>query len=306
MKKKKLKIAITYMAYPLCMARYFHEALLRREDVEVWCAAPYSSTQIPWLGGMNLPEKYLLKPDLALPAIPPRLSYMIVENRCPWTPDLWLEINSTFNAIGKPTNAPLAIVGADPHVLDYSDARKRADVFFNMQRPYMQAGDEWLPYAYDPVWHSQTSIRFAQRKYDASLIGLQYPNRQILFSRLRTLGLKCFAETGPCYNDARAIYHNTKVGINWSSLQDTTARVFEVMAFGIAPVFNRVPDLMAMFKEGRDFEGFDTTGEAIGKISALKNDPIRSEELGRNARIAVECHSWDARIQQIFDRMGIN
>ena len=78
------------------------------------------------------------------------------------------------------------------------------------------------------------------------------------------------------------------------------------MAFGIAPVFNRVPDLMAMFKDGQDFEGFDTMDEALGIINALINDPIRAEELGRNARIAVEPHTWDARIQQIFTGMGID
>ena len=305
-KKNKIKVAITYMAYPLCMARYFHEALLRRDDVEVWSAGPYTGRWIPWMGGMELPEKYLLKLDRPLPSTPPRMNYLMLENQCPWTPDLWLEVNSTLKAMGKPTNAPLAIVGTDPHVLDYSDARRRADVFFNMQRPYMQEGDEWLPYAYDPVWHSQTPRRFGERKYDATLIGLQYPQRQTLFARLRASGYECFTETGPCYDDARSIYHSTKVGINWSSLFDTTARVFEVMAFGIAPVFNRVPDLMAMFKDGQDFEGFDTMDEALGKIIALINDPLRAEELGRNARIAVEAHTWDARIQQIFTRMGID
>ncbi|KKL88075.1 hypothetical protein LCGC14_1928350 [marine sediment metagenome] len=307
MTKKKLRIAITYMAYPLCMARYFHEALLRRDDTEVWCAAPYSGRWLPWGGpqGMELPEKYLRVPDLPLPYTPPRLSYMIVQNQCPWQPDLWLEVNSTFDAMGRPTNAPLAIVGADPHVLDYSDARRRADVFFNMQSPYLQPNDEWLPYAYDPIWHSSTPIRFSQRTYDATLIGLQYDNRRNLFSKLRGLGYNCFTDTGPCYEDARAIYHQTKVGVNWSSLLDTTARVFEVMGFGIAPVFNRVPDLMELFQDGRDFEGFDNEAEAIAKISALLNDPLRAEELGRNARIAVEPHTWDARIQQIFEKMNI-
>lgn len=310
-KKKKIRVAITYMAYPLCMARYFHEALLRRDDVEVWSAGPYSGRSIPWgISGMLLPEKYLRKLDYPLPSSPPRMNYMIAQKQCPWQPDLWLEINSTFQATGKPSNAPLAIVGADPHALDYSGesgafSRRRADVFFNMQRPYMQEGDEWLPYAYDPVWHSQTSIRFSQRTYDASLIGLQYPQRQSLFASLRAIGYNCFTEIGHCYDDARAIYHNTKVGINWSSLQDTTARVFEVMAFGIAPVFNRVPDLMDLFKDGQDFEGFDTLDEAVGITSALINDPLRAEELGRNARIAVESHTWDARINQIFERMGI-
>jgi hypothetical protein len=257
------------------------------------------------MGGMELPEKYLRKPDLPLPFTPPRLSYMIVQNQAPWQPDLWLEINSTFQAMGRPTNAPLAIVGADPHVLNYDDARRRADVFFNMQKPYMQTGDEWLPYAYDPIWHSQTPIRFNQRTYDATLIGLQYANRQTLFSKLRTLGYNCFTDTGPCYEDARAIYHQSKVGVNWSSLLDTTARVYEVMGFGIAPVFNRVPDLMELFQDGRDFEGFDTMEEALAKITALLNDPLRAEELGHNARAAVEPHTWDARIQQIFEKMNI-
>lgn len=303
-RKRKIRVALTYMIYPLAMARYFHEALLRREDVELWSAGPFTGNWIPWNGGMNLPERYVRKPDYALPPSPNRISYSTLERAKPWEPDLWLEVNSTLDVIGRPAG-PYAIVGADPHVLNYDPARQRADKFFNMQKPYMKPGDEWLPYGYDPIWHSATNMPMASREYDVSLVGLQYGKRIEYFNRINGMGYKTFFGTGPCYEDARDIYHSTKVGFNWSSLQDTTARVFEVMAMGIAPVFNRVPDLMDLFKDGEHFEGFDTMQEAIAKTQLLLNDPVRAEALGNAAREAVNPHSWDARLQTILEKMDV-
>lgn len=304
----KLKIALTYISYPVAMARYFHEALLRRDDVDVWCAAPYTGRAIPWAGGMQLPERYIRKPDLPLAVSGvPTVAYPILENQKPWLPDLWLEINAGLIGAGAPTSAPLALVLTDPHVLGqhYASCRPRARWVFGMQTPYLQAGDIWLPYAYDPIWHSETPIHARDRKYDAALIGLQYDQRNRLVKRLRGDGHKVFYELGLAYEDARDIYHNTVVGLNWSSLQDTTARVFELMAMGIAPVLNRVPDLMTMFKDEQDFLGFDSEDEAVSHVNELLFDLDWADDIGRNAREAVLPHSWDARVQQILEDTGL-
>jgi glycosyltransferase involved in cell wall biosynthesis len=170
-----------------------------------------------------------------------------------------------------------------------------------MQKPYMKPGDIWLPYAYDPIWHAQTTIPAKDRQYDAALIGLPYPDRNKLVTRLRNDGLNVFYEIGPCYNDARDIYHNTRVGLNWSSLQDTTARVFELMAFGICPVLNRVPDLMELFTDGEHFLGFNDLEEAAQKAEMAAKDFELCERIGNAARNAVEPHSWDARVQKVLE-----
>jgi glycosyltransferase involved in cell wall biosynthesis len=304
----KLKIALTYISYPVAMARYFHEALLRRDDVDVWCAAPYTGRWIPWAGGMQLPERYLRKPDLPLAVSGvPTVSYPILENQKPWEPDLWLEVNAGLIGAGAPTSAPLALVLTDPHVLGkhYASCRPRANWVFCMQTPYMLLGDIWLPYAYDPIWHSETKIHARDRGFGAALLGLQYEQRTKLVQRLRSNGVKVEYELGLAYEDARAIYHNTVAGLNWSSLQDTTARVFELMAMGIAPVLNRVPDLMSMFEDRQDFLGFDTEDQAVSLVTELLDDLEFADWVGRCARKAVEPHSWDARVQQILEDTGL-
>ena len=306
---RKIRVAFISIFYPVFMGRYLLEALRRRPDVELWTAGPYTARWIPWAGGMHLPETYVFRPDHPLPAgTPCEVPYPQLQHSVPWEPDLWLEVNSTLRAIGRPKGGTYAIVGTDPHVLDYGPERQRADIFFGMQKPYLRPGDRWLPYGYDPVWHSPTTVPAAERKYDAALLGLHYPQRTELVRILRGSGLQVRYELGPAYEDARAIYHQARVGLNWSSLKDTTARVFEVMAFGIAPVLNRVPDLMEMFQDGVEFVGFnsdDMTG-AMNAAIGLARDPDRCDALGKAARFAVEQHhSWDHRIQTLLKEVGL-
>ena len=300
-----IRVAFGTIWYPVAMGRYFYEALKRRADVELWTYGPFTGRWIPWTSGpgngMHLPPSYVYKPDMAMAL--GDVVYAIV--RPPWKPDIWIEVNAGMRTQGRPER-PYVVIASDPHVLDYSIARKRADYFFNMQRPYMQGKDIWLPYAYDPVWHTPTTVPIADREYHAALLGLQYPQRTSLVNALRKdVGLKVRYELGPAYEDAKAIYHSTRVGLNWSSLQDTTARVFELMAFGIAPVLNRVPDLMSMFTEGQDFLGFSDQAEAIAQVRSVVDDAEALERLGANARRAVEQHTYGARIQQVFETVGL-
>ncbi len=297
----KIKVAFVSIFYPLFMGRYMLEALLRRSDTEVWTAGPFTGRWIPWRGGMNLKPHYHFTPNFPLAAGQPpyQLNFKILEKNCPFEPDIWINVSSTLETHHRP-EAKYAVIAADPHVLNYDKERAKADLFFNMQRPYMKPGDIWLPYGYDPIWHAQTTKPAKDRIYDAALLGLDYPSRNSLVTALQSKGMKVFYECGPCYEDARDIYHETIVGLNWSSLQDTTARVFEIMAFGIAPVLNRVPDLMEMFKEGEHFLGFSDLAEGVRQVERCIGDKEFAEALGVSARNAVEPHSWDARMEAVL------
>lgn len=294
-----MKIALTAIHYPVTMVRYFWEALLRREDVELWVAGPFSGNWIPWLNGMTLPERYVREPDLKLPIkMGPVINYGMVERACPFTPDLWLEINAGIQATGRPSGK-YAVVATDPHVLTYD--RTQPDFFFSMQTPYMQEGDIWLPYGYDPVWHTPGKKTWEERQYDCALVGLIYENRKDFFIHIRAKGAQAFAANGPAYEDAREIYHDARTGFNWSSMQDTTARVFELMALQVTPILNRVPDLQSLFREDEHYLGFSTLREAVEKFDWALTHPEDAQEIAKNARKAVEPHSWDARVDKILD-----
>jgi glycosyltransferase involved in cell wall biosynthesis len=295
-----IRIAFGTIWYPVAMGRYFYEALKRRADVELWTYGPFTGRWIPWAGGMHTPPEYVYKPDLALALGDMR--YGVVQP--PWKPDIWIEVNAGLRTTGRPEGL-YVIIASDPHVLDYSEARKKADLFFNMQTPYMQGNDIWLPYAYDPIWHTPTQVSIREREYHAALLGLQYPQRTALVSALRATGMNVRYELGPAYDDAKAIYHSSRVGLNWSSLQDTTARVYELMAFGICPVLNRVPDLMSMFKDGQDYLGFSNQDEAVMQVRSVVDDGEAIERMGAQARKAVEPHTYDARIERVLKRAGV-
>lgn len=301
-----MKIAFTMIHYPVAMGRYILEALLRRSDTEVWSAGPYSGRWIPWKGGMHLPESYLREPDHPTPLTSnaPTVLYESLQSQCPFEPDLWLEVNAGLKPIGRPSGL-YAVVGTDPHVLDYGGVRRTSDHFFCMQRPYMRDGDHWLPYAHDPIWHAPSPVELKDRGNDAALIGLPYNNRETLVKVLRSRGMTVRFDLGLAYEDARDIYHNTKVGLNWSSLQDTTARVFELMGMMTVPVLNRVPDLMDMFEEGEHFLGFDNLPEAVEKVEWATENLFEAEAIAHNASNAVADHTWDQRVETILQTVGL-
>ena len=79
--------------------------------------------------------------------------------------------------------------------------------------------------------------------YDACLIGLQYPTRNELVGRLHSHGLQVKYTTGEIFDEYRLSYNQSKIALNWSTLQDIPARFFEGMALGLPVVCNIVPDI---------------------------------------------------------------
>lgn len=297
-----MNIVFSYIAYPVAMARYMLDALRRRKDVNLFVIAPFSGTSIPWMGGMHLPGKYVSAPDSPL-SIDSEVVYAWAENQLPWKPDLWLEGNAGLKTYGRP-KGKYAVIGTDPHVIDYDKSRDQADYFFCMQKPYMKPGDIWLPYAYDPVWHTPSSKSFDDRVLDVSLVGLMYEHRMKLMEALRVGGKSVHISTGAAYDEAREIYHDSVCGLNWSSRLDTTARCFELMHFGVVPILNRTPDLVELFTDGEHFLGFDSQDEAVNQIESVLDDHDKARHIAIAAIEAVTPHTWDARMQFVLEQAG--
>lgn len=301
----KLKVLFLYIVYPLAMGTYFKRALERRPDIDLKVVGPYSGAFIPWMNGMMLPVKYAIPPDLPLPypIQNDTVSYDIVKSRLgTWKPDLVLTADAGIRWASKPSDGIVAHIATDPHVLDYSLPRSYSDKFFNMQKVYSQPGDIWLPYAYDQtVFHPEPDI---VPDYDAALVGMPYSQRIEWVEALRRKGLKVAFENGPIFDEARMLYARSKIGLNWSSSQDLNARVFELMAMGLTPVINRVPDLPTFFLEGNDYFGFDNLNEAIEKVMWAKNQPAIAKAVAINAQETVKPHTYDARIETILSECG--
>lgn len=297
----KIKVVLAYKAFPLAMASYFRRALERRHDVELFTVGEFYGQYIPWGGGMTIPPKYPNQVDLPLPKGLDSPSWEMVERSLPWKPDLVLNVDAGFHFSTKP-NAHYAVVATDPHCLGgwYRKVRGLADKFYNMQPFYMEEGDELLPYAFDPTVHFPMNI---EKEYDCSLVGLHYPMRDKWVEELRKLGYKVHYNLGSIYDEYREENNRARIGLNWSSLEDVTARVFEIMAMKLVPVLNRLQGLNDLgFEEDRHYLGFSSLGEAVEKVKWAMGNPDQSNQIALNAYQKVTREDWtyDARIRQIL------
>lgn len=314
----KIKILFAYKAYPFAIASYFRKALERRLDVELYTVGEFFGQNIPWGSGMTIPMKYKNEVDLPIPAGMNDIPWSFVKNRLPWKPDLVLNVDAGFHFSTKP-DVPYYVVATDPHVLGdwYRMVRPIADKFFNMQPAYMQDGDVLLPYAFDPTVHYPEEVSFVDGlgatvygvpQYDCSIIGLHYPQRDEWVRRLKLHGISVNYRIGDIYDEYRQENNKAWIGLNWSSLEDVTARVFEIMAMKLVPVLNRLSGLDALgFVEGQHYLGFSTMEEAVEKVLWAKNNSEFAKQIALQAYQFVNWNkmTYDTRIQQILDEIKV-
>jgi hypothetical protein len=316
---RKIRVLLVYIVYPLAMGTYFKKALEHRDDVDLKVSGVYTGNFIPWQGGMTLPDKYAIVPDIPLPFSPNigEINYELIKAQLgDWTPDLIINVDAGLHFKYKPTDGIVVTVGTDPHVLNewYDAPRKYSDKFFNMQACYSKKGDIYLPYAYSQYDHYpeerevsisiNDSTTYAHKDTDAVLIGMPYENRVLWVNELRKRGVSVIFENGPVFDEARALYNRGRIGLNWSSLDDLNCRAFELPAMKLAPVMNIVPDIGKFFVDGEDYLGFTSLSEAVEKVLWLKENPEKAHKIAEHGYNTVKPHTFDARIETILKECG--
>jgi len=298
----KIKIVASGLIFPVTMMRYFTEELQQLSNVDLKIVGPFSGNWIPWNGGMTLPARYVQTPDVALPMSISRCDPAIVEKKLPWKPDLWIQFDAGFHFTRRPEATLSVTVATDPHCwndLHYDDPKNYSDIFFNMQQSYMKPGDVYLPYAFSEKHHYPVSP--CPKKYDGCLIGLQYTQRNSLVKELRKLGYEIHYSIGEVFDEFRLSYNQSRIALNWSSLNDLNARSFEAFGMKIPLLTNRVPDLKNFFVEDEDYIGFDTVEEAVQKFTWMINHPIEIEDMAKRVFKKVQAgHTYRDRVQQIL------
>lgn len=300
--KKKIKVAIGGIHYPLSMMSYFIRAFQRRKDVDLWLFGPFTGSWTPWMFGINMPQKYVVTPDLPLPqeTIQQRVPSAVINSQMPWIPDLTVQIDAGWHLADRPGGSIVVHVQTDPHVLKpyYDLPKSYSDINYCMQLQYSTPDERYLPYAFDPTVHYPMNV---DKIYDACLIGLQYPTRNSLVSRLQSHGLKVKYETGLIFDEFRLAYNQSKIALSWSTLDDIPARFFEGMGMKLPLVSNIVPDIEKLgFIEGTDFFGFHNVDEADNKVKQLLLDEGLSSWVAENGWRKVQEHTWDKRVEQIL------
>lgn len=302
----KKRVVLVGIHYPFAILSYFREALEFREDIELCTVGPYTGNWIPWAGGMTLAQKYVKNVDIPLPMNPrgmlKPLNPKLVENSLPWEPDLWLNVDAGYHLSEKPSKGLLATVATDSHVLNYDQQRNISDYFFNMHEHYSKDGDLILPYCYSPRFHKPLDV---EKIYDACIIGLHYDTRNQLVDRLRAEGLNVHYSIGKVFDEYNLVFNQSKVGINWASMYDLNARAFELLAMKVPSVQWHVPDADKYFDGVIDYLKFTSLEEAVQKIVGLVSDIQKQSDLAQSGYMAVQGHTYDARIQTIFETVGL-
>jgi hypothetical protein len=305
MVNSKIKVVLSALWYPFCIASYFRRAMERREDLDIFVVGASTGQSIPWAGGLQIPMKYENKVDLPLPSNMNNPTWENVEQLLPWKPDLSLTIDAGWFYSTKPSCLS-AHVATDPHVLQYDRQRTLCDLFYNMQYSYLKDNDRLLPYAFDPSCHYPSPNYInenKEREYDCCMVGLHYQHRDEWVARLIAEGITVNYRIGDIYDEYREENNKAKIGLIWSSRQDVIARVFEVMAMRMIPVMNRLPGLDYLgFEDGRHYLGFSTIEEAVAQTKWAKDNPDFANQIANNAYQFVHEHNmtYDQRINQIL------
>lgn len=306
----KIKVGLSALHYPVTMARYFWDALDRRDDVEVYSTGPFFGNWIPWNGGMTIESRYVKTPTVPLPQgmSQHHIPYEIVGKMLPDDLDLFLMIDAGWHFSTRPKARVVALIETDPHVLKghYKRAKSFSDLSFCMQTPYMDEKDIWLPYANDPTKFYPITPK-PEPEFDACMIGLHYPQRDTLVHRLRSSGMRVYYDLGKVYDEYRTLYNRSITAISWSSMLDTPVRVFEAMGMGIPLIANNTPDIQLLFDDGEDYLGFDTVDNAVSLVECLVDASESDVEkmTSRALKKVTERHTWDHRIQFILEEAGL-
>jgi len=301
----KIKVLLHWLAYPFTLTTYFQKALERRDDIDLRTCGITTGRWQPYNGGMEMPLKYAVHPDVPLP-FPlgtHQIDYSYVKAQLGnWKPDMVLTGDAGICWKERPSDGVVAHIATDPHVLNYDYPRTYSDKFFNMQEVYSKSGDIYLPYAFDPEYHCDLGL---EREYDVAMIGLKYDKRENIVNRLRDRGLKVLYETGIVLDEYREINNKAKIGINQASLDDLNARAFEIPALGQIEIMTPVTDMQkprhSYFKRAYVY---NNTDEAVEQTLWCLNNLETAKEQLRLMRNEMKNETYEERVKFILKECG--
>lgn len=291
-----MKILLEYIHYPVCSGRWVREALDNHSDHEVYSMGVSTGRRI-W--NRTFPYEHT-------PRIPP----------VNWKPDLHIILDSAEQVLRQTIcdtmypATPRVIYGVDNHVRDYDTMRSIAHYFLAHNWPSlidMKANSQyasWLPCGYSPDVFTPSDIPWSERQYDVSFMGMAYPGRIAGMRRLEESDLITYVGISTP-EEMRDVYHDSRIGFNWSVNGDLSQRIFETLACGCALLTDAIPDMIWQEDIVSDLPGGWLFAE---RHTLLTNADMLlkrgSWSTSSDITKSLSAHTWMSRVQVILDWYG--
>jgi hypothetical protein len=306
-----MKILQVFIHYPVSSGRYYTDAF-RRLGHDVRHIGDSTGNQI-W--GMNVADKYIHQSDGGL-------------DKCwsDWEPDLIILHDTALTSYKHPNyTAPMVVVTQDNHVRDVEQDGVVKYFLAHFHGPIYPVDPNrkdhiWLPCATDAKLFTPSPIAWADREFDACLVGVMYPKRVEVITALRDAGFKVRAETGLLYDEYRAAYHNSRISLCVSAAGDVAQRIYETGAMGCAiltdplldlndPETNRTLGLSGFAVYSNPAEAVMLAKDLLAtKVEYLSlngaidpNEPSAGKHGAQRMMATCKPHTWDARAQTIVN-----
>lgn len=294
-----MNILIAHIHYPISSGRYIARAF-ERLGHDVKSVGP---TTGPFVWNMRLPDTTVHMPDIEIKdvSLPTTVALApVLDALGDWTPDLIITADSAFGLVGD-APCPTALWGVDNHVRDYKF--NEWDYLFLAHKFGMRIGEDnvhWLPCCYDPELHVNTKP-YTERMYHAVLLGVIYPERQILIDAIGT-EFRILAGTGPVLQEYAEAHNQALVSVCHSAQGDVGQRIFESMAMGCIVLSDPCNDFEALGLEaGVHYLPYSTPDEAMQQLRELVQAPEeRVQQLIAAGQEWVKGHTWDARAEEVL------
>ena len=240
---RQMKVLMVYNHYPVSSGKYIKKAL-RARDIEVMSVGPEHGTAI-W--GMHVPTVHVDSSGWT-PGCEFEADLILIADSDP----ALLNGHTIKSECGQRADVPVVVYGVDNHVRLY-DSDGIDHYFFAHHWPALNDMNaenvSWLPCGYDEDF-TPSKIPWSEREWDVMLVGVMYPQRNLIMHRLVNAGLKVGTMLGAIGDDYIAAYHNARIALNVSANHDLSQRIFETAALGCIVVTDRIPDLHVLPKTG--------------------------------------------------------
>jgi len=306
------RVVLSYAHFPISVARFFKMGFRKLPGVEVFSVGPCSYGVIPWQPHTDF-SAYQDVPDLELfPVVAGSYPAKDVLEQLDFTPEGVVMIDAGFYLSGGTAELPRALIGTDPHCLNYHEQAKLVNAVYIMQHCYMYKTENarWLPYCYEPDVHYWDPD--APKEHDITFIGVLYPERIELLEQMRSAGLRVHYEQGRLMEEGTAFYNRGHIAWNLSSRNDLPMRFWEGLAYRNLVVTNRVSDLEKLAemgcREGEHYIAYDRDDpqEMLEKLRYYC-EAAHAEERERIATagwVWVQQHTYACRAKQVLDSIG--